>query len=233
MKIKFILSISNNYNLCAFTSKFFKIMKTQTIVLSVILFALQACHKDKPAEQQQDMPSAYFYSMKTGNYWAYRVTDFMVQPPRVTQDTLRVVDDTIVNGIVFYQFSGSGLQLAGSNQWLGDSSGYIIRMGGARYPLSLIANDTLSASGSDLGFDFRVYRTGVTDTLINVPIGGFSCVESILDFYYLQNVPPFVTNPRQVFTYYSKNVGIVKAITWYASSPDDIVSELTGYYVQP
>lgn len=210
----------------------------QLTIAALLLLLLQACQKDKTNQTPASATSVEYLPMKIGNYWAYKVTTEQGVYPNtnvvVTHDTMRIVSDTVIDGNTYYMFNGGGSQLIYNNTLLRDSAGFIVYYGGGRYPLSLIANDTLAAYTADNGFDYRVYRSGNLDTAITVPAGGFQTVESVMDFYYLQgSPPPTVSNPRPVLGYYAKNVGLVKCVGWYASGSGNMVSELEGYYIQP
>ncbi|HLP49466.1 MAG TPA: hypothetical protein VK154_01140 [Chitinophagales bacterium] len=207
----------------------------QLTIAALLLLLLQACQKDKANPTPESATaSEYFFPMKTGNYWVYKITDSNYATPTVTYDTLRVIGDTSINGTTFYQLKTSNMQMIPNGSFVGESSGYIVYSDGKRFPLSLVANDTISLDSSAAPYYFRVYKSGSLDTAIAVPSGSFQAAESILNFYYLQGPPPPPnTNPRPILSYFAKNVGLVKCVTWYASGPGSIVSELESYYIQP
>lgn len=208
----------------------------QLTIAALLLLMLQACQKDKtnPLPPANASPAEYFFPMKTGNYWVYKITDSNTPTPTVTYDTLRVIGDTSINGITFYQLKTSNMQMIPNGSFVGDSAGYIVYSNGNRFPLSTLANDTLSADTTDAAMLYRVYRSGNLDTTIVVPSGSYQTVEAILDAYYLQGPPPPPhTNPRPVLSYFSKNIGLVKCVTYYVSGPGNITSELQNYHIQP
>ncbi len=203
--------------------------------IAALLLLLQACQKDKQNPLPASATAADYLPLKTGSYWAYKVTTDYGNTPgtTVTHDTMRVIGDTLINGITYYQLKTSNQQMIPNQSLLGSNNGLVVYANGNRFPLSLTANDTTAAYTADDGFDYRVYRTGNLDTAITVPAGGFQVVESVMDFYYLQGSPPAgTTNPRPVYSYYAKNVGLVKCVGWYASGSGLMVSELEGYHIQ-
>lgn len=207
----------------------------QLTIAALLLLLLQACQKDKANQTPESATaSEYFFPMKTGNYWVYKVTDTNTPTPTVTYDTLRVIGDTSINGSVFYQLKTSSMQMIPNGAFVGASAGYIVYSDGNRFPLSINVNDTLSADTTDAATLYRVYRSGNLDTTIVVPSGSYQTVETVLDAYYLQGPPPPPhTNPRPVLSYFAKNIGLVKCVTYYVSGPGNITSELQSYYIQP
>lgn len=204
--------------------------------IAALLLLLQACQKDKNTPTPANATPTDYLPMKTGSYWAYKVTadNGNIPGTTATHDTIRVVGDTLINGITYYQLKTTGMQTIPNQSLIGSSNGLLVYTNGNRFPLSLIANDTTAAYTADDGLDYRVYRSGNLDTTISVPLGGYQTVESIMDFYYLQGSPPNgIANPRPVYTYYAKNVGLVKCVTWYAAGPGLTISELEGYHLEP
>ncbi len=207
------------------------------LLFSVITWMLYSCNKDNPTPPQQ-APADFFFPMKVGNFWVYKVTTQNGPHPNYTIDisfdTLRITDDTVIGSVTYYQFRSLSRQGLANDWWLGDSSGTILFSNGDRFPLSDIADDTISSYLTDNGFDHRVYKSGVLDTLITVPAGTYHCLESVLDFYYLTTSPPLPnSNPRQTLSYFCKNIGLVKTKNWYSSESGDVISELESYFIQP
>jgi hypothetical protein len=204
----------------------------------VCLMLLSNCKKDKsPVEiPEQRTASQYFPPLKTGNFWVYKVTFESGPYPNYTltteYDTVKVLRDTLIGGRRYFEITNGAIQGLGHGLYA-DSAGWIITYNEGLFPLTAIANDTVwqDTMGAIL---YGVYKTGNTDTTISVPVGSFACTEMIGDIYYLYDSPPIPnTNPRKTFTYFCKNVGVTKALTWAASGPGNVVSELHSYHIQP
>ena len=213
-------------------------MKAKPLLLAapLLILFLSNCSKEKKDAVAQRTASEYFMPMKTGNYWVYKRTGqggiYPNYTETVTYDSVKVKGDTVINGRTYFEIYG-GLFLGVENGLYADSSGWIIRYGNGLFPLSVVANDTV-AQGSLGNSLYVVYKTGSTDTSITVPAGTFPCTEMIWDAYYLLESPPASNpNPRPVFTYFSRNVGITKSQTWYYSGSGTTTMELHSYYIQP
>src|SRR5688572_4085394 len=192
-------------------------MKTSLVafglILSVLLLSNCKKEKDPPADEPAATASQYFLPLKTGNYWVYKKDSENGTYPNYTittrYDTVKVVRDTVIGQRTYFEITGGVMQGIGNGLYA-DSSGWIIREGNHLFELSTAANDTVAQDtmGAIL---YVVYKTGNTDTAITVPAGTFPCSEMIWDIYYLYETPPAPhTNPRQLFMYFSKNIGLVK-----------------------
>lgn len=213
-----------------------KFVKPFVVIIIATGILLSACEQNNPQLHQQIASAKdYFFPLKVGNYWVYRTEAETGVYPNYTldtfYDTLRIVSDTLINSITYYQLTGSLTTLA---NFYGDSAGYIVYREGILFELDTVPNAILRQDTTDAGFFYRVYRTGSIDTNITVPVGSFICIETILDAHYLVGNPPSPNaNPRSAFWYYAENVGLVKSITWYAAASGKITSELVDYHLIP
>ena len=205
-----------------------------TIILVGILFS--ACRENDPQPTPQ-LASAkdYFFPLKVGNYWVYRTEaetgDYPSYAIDTSYDTLRVISDTVINSITYYQLIGS---LTTLTNFYGDSAGYIVYREGILFELDTVPNAILRQDTTDAGLFYREYKTGSIDTTITVPVGSFSCIETELNANYLLGNPPTPNpNPRPAFWYYTENIGLVKSITWYVNASGKITSELVDYQLIP
>lgn len=213
-------------------------MKNKLLLILPLLFilVLSNCSKEKKNNTTPGTPAEYFLPMKTGNFWVYRTQIENGTYPNYTvntvYDTVKVRRDTVIGGRTYYEIIQGGLIGLGSGLYA-DSAGWIIHYTDGLFPLSTAANDTITQDTIG-GILYLVYKTGAADTSVMVPSGNYNCTEMIGDAYYLNGPPPAPhTNPRQLFSYYSRGIGVVKSLTWYASASGNITSELHTYYIQP
>lgn len=192
---------------------------------------MQACKKDDPDEPQGATSADYFFPLKVGNYWVYETLN--TQDNSTTLDTIRILNDTVVNGKTFYRFNSLSPLIFGisSEYLLADSNGYIIDPTGFVYMANNGAMDTLDVTSGNV-YDV-VIRTGNRDTVVSVPAGSFNTLETVSDIHYKSMASPTGTNPRSMHNYAAKNVGCIKASYFYLSSADNFVITLKSYHLEP
>ncbi len=189
-----------------------------------------SCKKEKQPDVVHT-PSEYFLPLKTGNFWIYRRdTDDPNFLNPVSYDTIRVLSDTLINGLRYYEVKGGSGAFIQDN-WYADSAGLIITSEHNPYLLTIQSNDTILKDTVSNSF-YRVAYSGNLDTAIMVPAGKFTSTEMVLDLYYLFGPPPGNNaNPRQQFQYFSKGVGLVKCKGFYAFQSSNFISVLESYNV--
>lgn len=193
---------------------------------------MQACKKDDPADNEPQVTSAdYFFPLKVGNYWVYETLN--TQDNSTTLDTIRILNDTVVNGKTFFRFNSLTPLIFGisSEYLLADSSGYIIDPTGFVYMANSGAMDTLDVTSGST-YDI-VIRTGNRDTLVSVPAGSFQALETVSDIHYKGMASPTGTTPRSMYSYAAKHVGCIKSTYFYLSSADGFVITLKSYHLEP
>jgi hypothetical protein len=168
----------------------------------------------------------YFPPLKVGNYWAYQRVDTAYN--RTYADTIRVVSDSIINSMTYYNVTG-GIFEGITDGYYCDSAGTVImRPDSYAYGISNKANDTLSYYTESI--DTFIVRTGNVDTLVNVVAGAFSSIQIITDVYY----PGAAVRPVHKYLYFGKGVGVIYATTFFENNANDVsTAQLVGYHITP
>lgn len=207
-------------------------MKTNFKFLLIVLLQLimiNGCEKNtnQVAIAQTDV----LMPLAVGNTWIvkYTLLDSNNHVEYDGYDTLTVLNDTVINGNTFFECTNGrfyrnstwGLEMyydfyttntipylqfptAVNNSWINFS---------ADYP------DSTSGNNDSLRVTFKTHNT---DTLITVPKGNFNCVRYKQSLVGVNGTPftmyeEAIQEPVEI--YYSKNIGVVKAI--YMIQPND------------
>jgi|GEM_PF-3533836 len=202
----------------------------------LLLLTITACKKDKPDPDTTPAETLtgkdYFFKLKVGNYWVYKTEnhDDPNVPPYTRYDTVRVVSDSVINGNHTYYITSACLGVRTGDYT--DSAAVIIDSYDNPFKYLPHQGDTINID--DNTYVSTITYTGKRDTVLSTNAGSFHCFEDLIDGYYMnQPPPPPTTNPRTLYTYYGKNIGLVKYVYWYAFSPATFTSELYSYHIEP
>lgn len=212
-------------------------MKRLLLLPLLALLCMQACKKDEPAGDQPKpeeaaKPVDYFFPMKVGNYWVYETVNSIGGGSII--DTIKVIGDIVINGKTFYRFNKliPVMQLYGNSHLITDSSGYLVDTVGGIYEVNDGTRDSIG--GEDYISVQTVIKTGNRDTLITISLGSFSSLETITDVYYESGIAPGSNpNPRPMYEYWAKNVGLVKRTLFYSGNPHHQIITLKSYHLEP
>jgi hypothetical protein len=214
-------------------------MKRIPLILLCLILLASACKKKEVNPVATFYATQYFFPLATGNYWVYqRVAPG--SPQYIQTDSVRVVSDTTINGITYYQVTGGYFEGI-DDSYYRDSAGYVIeysnpgtaQMSSWIYKLTNHRNDTLLAANENIVE--LIKQTGNPDTTINVIAGSFSSLQVISSTYYIAPFAPpaGVSNPRLSYLYFSKDIGVIFATDFFPSSPDIITCQLISYHTAP
>ena len=147
---------------------------------------------------------------------------------------MKVLRDTTINGRTYYEFNKFILGVLNETIWpaiVADSAGYVIGLSGSIVVINDGTRDTISSH--DYGYLNAIIKTGLLDTAVSATAGSFTCLETVTDVYYVNGNSPTGTNPRYMYEYWSKHVGLVKRSYFYANAPYEDIVTLKSYHLEP
>lgn len=208
------------------------------ILVAVILFiTFSACKKEKATITEKKFDS--YMPFKKGNFWVYEnftLDSSGVQIDRSYDDTLYVSNDSTINGNKYYEIKwkkGSINLYQIYNNWLRDSSGYIVDINGERMFSSVNFSDTLRVR-KDADFPMwkviLFYKMDKSLKSIATRAGNFEALNCKAEVYSNEQ-----GNVIQEFinTFYAKSIGIVEANILFLDNPENrITTRLNSYYLQ-
>lgn len=201
-------------------------MKKLFILSLSALLCLYACKKEDTSPIPEVYQTKdYFYPLKPGSYWIYdNVTKGQV-------DSVSIVKDSTFNGRQYFYIL-STMDFEVSEGWYTDSAGYVINEWGDIIERNDGSRDTIVQYGVGVGRSIEM--AGSRDTSIQTAAGTFATLETIHQFSYdiSFNVPSGVTNPRYIYEYSSRGVGMIKrSIMNVMNNNPHQVFELRSYYI--
>jgi hypothetical protein len=204
--------------------------KVPKLFLITILMII-GCKKDDPIIKE-DNPilsnqKINFQPLTIGSWWVYE-WNTVTNTGDVTfrnLDTLFIAGDTVINGQKFYNRKGKSM---GStvNQFLRDSSGYLVNHKGTILCSSHNFTDTLFTYNSGNVYEYRMMAH--KDTLITVPRGTF---KSSAYKYFFSASYQDTTIKSNCYDFYSANKGIVKRSHTYFPNGHKDIQELVNYNI--
>lgn len=211
---------------------------TALCLISFILF-LFSCKKESTGPQDQtdtiaDVVNAKMYMpLHVGNYWIYEYYYKDASGNYVSNgsiDSVFISTDTIIHNDTFFVFQETSPYL---DQYysLRDSLSYLVDPGGKKLFSAENFEDTLMTQEIEA---FHIaYKMNDKDSLISIPIGTFSTY-NYKGYVYDLSVS---ASPKFNYTFYAKNIGIIKRASFYASTfslpePTYIEQRLIRYHVE-
>ncbi|MFI5219584.1 MAG: hypothetical protein ACHQNT_08850 [Bacteroidia bacterium] len=215
-------------------------MKTKYILIVPLFSLILGCKKENEVTTPPPVnpPQVYdtfnindYVKLDSGNFWVYEIhrTDSNGIDSLMGIDTARVTGNVQINGynyheVIHYFLSATAL-------YYRDSANCIINPGGDIL-LSTNFNDTIGY-GNFSGI-YESYSISLNlPSIVTVPAGVFdSVLTTRIDYYF---VPPLDTsyNPRQYYTHFAKNIGLIKFTYSYGAQPFNIYDKrLVSYFVQ-
>ena len=212
-------------------------MKRAFISLMLLSVLFSACKKENstaetpPPEQVTD-----YLPLAVGNYWIYQQSvcdsgEVDCEPAYV--DTTFVVKDTLIRGNVYYRLDGR-FMLQQQTRYFRDSADYIVDHYGAVVfthtdSVSIFNPEVIINSSGDTLFRWY-YKLTENEGDVQVPSGSYYCLDMRGHFTRLIDDHDI---DHKMHNLYSKDVGMVKQTTFYASSLKTIKRELIGYHIEP
>lgn len=163
-------------------------MRKTNLVLTVIILiviSLTACNNNSTQPTKPVVKQDYIMPLAVGNIWVMSIKELRPDSTiyRSSIDTIRILSDTIINGIKWYIPIWSGLYLR-NNEWglntYESESG--IEAKSYKYPAEINFSwitDTLTWGSNNYPFTYDTliygYRIDRIDTLVTVPAGTFNC----------------------------------------------------------
>lgn len=210
-------------------------MKKALFVFAVVAL-IASCKKDKSIPYDNDTPppqNTNFTPMTIGSYWVYEYSS--TDTNNITTingtDTVRVVQDSIINGNTYRMFKGN-LSYACSTCYFfrRDSSGYLVNQNGRIMFSATNFTDTLYIDTTQPLLYTANYKM-IADTSITVPAGTFSTYD-YRGHVYITNPNP-IPNPRITGNFYANSIGIVKSRYVFVGGTDYLEAKLLSYYIAP
>ena len=211
------------------------------IGLGISLFFFISCKKDKsstttPANQASTPSVSDYFPLKTGNYWAYKNTQYDTSGNIISQspknDSVVVKNDTLINGktyftVLEYNFSSSSAPII---QYYADSADCIVNnYGNIVFSIKNTTGIIYTQIYSPDTVVYVNYSYISTPTSVTVPLGAYSCVNFQGTVYFKnENFSKGYLTPN----YYYQNIGPIKRTYIYADSHYTINLDLLSYHVQ-
>jgi len=208
-------------------------MKTSLIIL-IAAFIFSSCKKQDSnpvtSASTQETVTDYF-PLQIGDYWIYQVytaDTSLVFTATNTYDTLRVEQDTLLNGINYKVFNG-GLSISGL--WR-DSADYIVNELGEKLFTINNTSDFLLNEYSQKS-DSLFYNTSVVlsyDSACAVPAGNFAAKYVIGTLTATKPSPTWMMK-RNYYYAFSEGVGLIRSRLVYAGGPAYMEERLIRWHL--
>lgn len=191
----------------------------KTITILIFSLLIMSCKK-KEIESVVVIPlptvkASAYQPLTSGSYWIYqRFTVFSADSEIASTsfDSVWIARDTVIQNDTFAVFQAPFQILLYPQFLLRDSSGYLVDQKGAiKFSLYNFTDtlDTLS-----IAFLHLAYKMADKDSIIEVPAGNYKTYDYRV---YIQSWD-FPGEVRSMFTFYAKNIGLVKWNFFYSSS---------------
>lgn len=212
----------------------------QLFFFSFIYLLIYSCSKDVAIPKKGNttpVSNASFVPLTVGSFWVYNYyyVDTLGNETFDNTDTVRIIQDSIINGKTYAMFEGLYYVYNSNNTnyyFRRDSLSYLVNENGGIYFSSTNFTDTLQTYLSPNGFH-GFSKMNHKDSIINVPAGSFKTYDLEITSYMPASYSGPIKSPRYFGTFYSKGIGIIKNRTAYSQSPNYIDSKLVSYYIAP
>ncbi|MGJ8661735.1 MAG: hypothetical protein ACSHXL_06835 [Bacteroidota bacterium] len=197
-------------------------MKLTIFVLAILSILMFSCKKKKVESAiptpvvNNPTPQNEYYSLKVGSYWIYEnifIDSNGLETNMGTIDTVKIINDTIINGNLFSVFqshpTGGTVQI----YFLRDSSGITVNSYGGIH-FNPFDNSINTFEDPNLtGFSHTTQTLILPNMSISVPAGTFGEILDRQFSTFFTNGNPINSCGDQIFvehSYYSKNIGLLK-----------------------
>ncbi len=177
--------------------------------ITIIIATIFSCNKqeDTTIDKFND-EAGNFLPLAVGNYWIYEVNkvDIDGNTEFVNMDSTYIYGDTLINNLNYFCFKSSSA--TSYNQYLRDSSDYIVDQNGQRFLYQMLTNDTLytkvfkNYNGDTVTFNYRLMLK--PSYSIRSVIGEFICLDAEMNRFI-----PYSNINKKAHYYYSSNIGLV------------------------
>ena len=206
----------------------------------LILFLLFSCNKDdddfEPLICTPNIPQ--FYNLNVDSYWVYQWyeidTSGVEQLYSDNLDTIRNIKDTIINGEQYVFQSGVFLGVSITEQFLRDSSGYLVDEKGdilfsSNNFTDVLRIDTLSTQNTILMISQHQMES---PDLINLttPAGTFPCLN--FQSTYQSVAPNYPWEIRTSDSYFSEGIGQIQSSVFFVNSLNTLERRLVAYQLE-
>ncbi len=212
-------------------------MKNLIYVLLAFLIVFSACEKDETNEPEVNSPqelASNFYPLKVGNKWiyqSYRSDSLDLNYESYSIDTIEVIGDTLVNGVMYYHVEGYTYGNMPYSKYLKVTDNYIVDIDGVKQ-LSILDNGEVLR-------DYLEFQANSTDTLyfgqrtmvdfydtVNIALGAFETINARYTAYMIHDD---FTTPHHLDRLYARDIGPIKYVGMIVSTLHYWKMELIDY----
>lgn len=211
-------------------------------ILYLVAFAaaFTSCKKDSAEPGQPAAGNSFSIPATTGSYWVYQwesIDSSGVSTPMAITDSVRVVGDTLINGLTYVAYDETFMGNPVPRRYLRDSSGYIVNQNGL-IAWSYLNNGAAVSEHAD--GEFLIRFSVAANANVTVPAGAYTNAAVMTKKVSMVNgsaVNACGDQEVDFFMYFVSGIGMVRRETAYYGAMQAecryMAMNLSSYYIAP